>query len=800
MDDERGKSLVQSDFRHLGSETSLSGNGVGEADQWAERRLRREVWQYVALLRRRWWLLVVSCAITVGLAWWSQRDDLPHYTAQALLQQKSGASAIPLFGIGTGGGSRMDFGTQAEIIRSRSVIVPVVASLGLQLRLINRRDEWTDIVGKLEVDPNPPGRAYALIREGETLVLSRLRNGDKIATAYAGEPIEGPGFRLWLADPRAAEIPIHFSIRRAQRTIELFQRRVKVERGKGPDLLRLGFTDPDPRRAAAVTNTVAESYQSYRARAARESTSRRRTVIAEQLVDLADSLKVAENLLLDYQQSQELLDPGAEGSALFSARLQTENEIRQFRFEEGLLQSLIVGLRSAQASGSSAGLDEIMTRASEIFPAGQALHGRQQELEAERSRLTASRFGFTSQEPRVQVLDSLLASVQNQMRVAAEQSLDLLQSRLASAEERIGQLRYEVGVLPSRGAELGRYQQKVDAVQGVFDILVGKYFEAQIAEDVEVGDVEVIDAATAPLSPDPSNLGFYLFAALAVGLLVGSVGAIATEKLDPTIRNSWDAARATQLEILGQIPRLGRLTNGSEAAREGQEALRLIRTSIRFAGPSTQVLAVTSSEPSAGKTTTAANLAMSFASQGLKTVLIDADSRRPVVHETMSVPRNPGLTDVLTGDVRLEEAIKQAPISDSLHILPSGTRTERAPELIATDRFSDMLRQLRSEYESVIIDTPPILAVADAAVIGTLVDGTVVVARANQTNEEGLAAAVDRLRRVNAPILGIVLNAVPKGGAPGYGYGYYSYDYHEPNEGPPKERRKRFLLGGFAGR
>jgi uncharacterized protein involved in exopolysaccharide biosynthesis len=426
------------------------------------------------------------------------------------------------------------------------VIAPVVASLGLQFNLLDRRDEWGSIYGELEADPTAPASAFVLTKDGEMLVLTSLAAGDTLATSNADEPIEGPGFRLRLADPSAVQIPIRFSLWRRQGAIESFQRRIKVEKGKGAGLLRLGFTDPDPRRAAAVVNAAAESYRDYRARTARDAASRRRTVIADQLVELADSLRAVESLLLGYQQSQELLDPDAEGGALFSARLQTENEIRQLRFEEGLLQSLIVGLRSAEASGSSEGLGEIMTRASEIFPAGQALHSRQQQLEMERSRLTASRFGFTSQEPQVQVLDSLLASARNQMRVAAEQSLDLLRSRLASAEERHGQLRYEVGVLPSRGAELGRYQQKVDAVQGVFDMLVNKYFEAQIAEDVEVGDVEVIDAATVPRRPDPSTVGFYLFAALLVGFVVGGAGAIVIDKMDTKVRTAPDATRVTR--------------------------------------------------------------------------------------------------------------------------------------------------------------------------------------------------------------------------------------------------------------
>ena len=271
MDVEKQNALVKGDSQRVAAYEGQSSSGVGAAGGPDAKHLRRDVQHYIDLLLRRWWLILASCLVTVGMTWWKQKDRIPVYTAEALLEQRAGAAVAPLLGPALGRSG--DFGAQVEIIRSRSVIGPVVESLGLQLRLPERRAEWMDLVEKLEAEPNPPGRVYILTEERGTLVLSRARDGETIATAQPGEPIEGPGFRLWLADPGVARVPIQFSVRRAQGTVESFQGRLKVEMGKGPGLLRLGFTDPDPRRAAAVVNAVAESYQRYRGRVARDGIS-----------------------------------------------------------------------------------------------------------------------------------------------------------------------------------------------------------------------------------------------------------------------------------------------------------------------------------------------------------------------------------------------------------------------------------------------------------------------------------------------------------------------------------------------
>ena len=189
-------------------------------------------------------------------------------------------------------------------------------------------------------------------------------------------------------------------------------------------------------------------------------------MIADQMSDLVDSLRAAEGIVLDYLETSRVVNPEVEGGALLSSLIETENELREFRFQEGLLETLVIGLNSPDRADES--LQQLMSMGSELVPAGQQLTTRLQELELQRSELTASTFGRTASDPQVQVVDSLIASTKVQMRVAAEQALALLRNRLQATQQSAGQLQAQVGTLPVRAAEYSRRQDS--AMNGALDL------------------------------------------------------------------------------------------------------------------------------------------------------------------------------------------------------------------------------------------------------------------------------------------------------------------------------------------
>jgi polysaccharide biosynthesis transport protein len=733
-----------------------------------------ELGEYLEVLRRKWWLVLGGGLIALGATLWQERGAVPIYTAEVLLEQRREA---PLVGGGITGGAG-DFGSQVELIRSRAVAATVMDSLGLQLRILEPREEPTGIIGQVEVEPEVRPDAYTLAREGSTLLLLAGAGADTVTTAGLDDWIVGPGFRLRLADPGILNRePLHFTFQHRQAAIERLQRSIDVEPGRGPALIRVRYRHPDPVIAAAVVNAVAAAYQQHRAEAAREAASRRREVIARQLVEMADSLDAAQELVVEYQRSAGL-DPGMEGGRLTTMVLETESELRTLRFQESLLESLVAGLRG-DAQRQDESVHRILSLGSELVPAGPALHNRLQQLEIERSRLTASRFGRTGGDPEVEVLDSLMASTRGQIRIAAEQGLGHLRVRLRGTAERLAGLRAELGGTPGRTAELARLRQRADAVQDVVDVLVDRYFEAQVAEAVEAGDIAVVDPALVPLRPDPSHARLKYMFGLVAGLMVGAFGAVAMAYMDTSVRRAADARVATGLPLLGMVPRLLPSKQNAVTAAVGKEAFRALRTNLRLgAEEEPRVLSITSAEPQEGKSTVSVNLGTTLAEQALGDVLVmDADLRRPMVHQVFGVPRMPGLTDVLQGKATLLEAIWESPAQGKLHVLPSGSPVSNASELLGSPGFRTLLEELRTRYGHIVIDTPPVLAVTDGVVITRVVDGTIMVVRANQTHRVAIEHAMEQLRSVNASLVGVILNAVELNSGDGRQHYRYYQDY-----------------------
>jgi tyrosine-protein kinase len=273
-----------------------------------------------------------------------------------------------------------------------------------------------------------------------------------------------------------------------------------------------------------------------------------------------------------------------------------------------------------------------------------------------------------------------------------------------------------------------------------------------------------------------------------LGLLVGIGLAALREALDTTVKDAAGLAEQADAPVLSTVPfdtraRKAPLILADTTRSTRAEALRQLRTNLQFVNVDRPVrtILVTSAGPSEGKSTTACNLAIVFAEAGKRVVLVDADLRRPRLADYLNLEGAVGLTNVLVGQARLEVAVQQWN-GEKVFVLPSGSIPPNPSELLGSRHMTELLRRLEERFDAVIIDTPPLLPVTDAAVLASTVDGVVLVSRCGKTTVSQAKQAANSLKAVGARLLGCVLNMAPTRGADAYTY----YDYSRPEQRPQR--------------
>lgn len=345
----------------------------------------------------------------------------------------------------------------------------------------------------------------------------------------------------------------------------------------------------------------------------------------------------------------------------------------------------------------------------------------------------------------------------------------------------VAQLTGQLNGLKAQIAKTGSATQRANLVDQQSTLQVER---ATLQENAAVsGEGVILEASATPnpnrVSPKRARdvgLGFV------VGLLVGIGFAFLRQYLDDSVSTREDVDRATGgLANLGEIPlvrdwkdpEIPMVASVSEPASAAAEAYRSLRTAIQFAGLDNALVTiqVTSAKPGEGKTTTVANLAAALAKSGQRVAVVSCDLRRPRIHAFFGVANDIGFTSVALGSITLGDALQPSPFDDRILVLASGPIPPNPSELLASNRALDILTELSTMVDVVLVDSPPVLPVTDASVLARRVDGTILVATAGTTTRKDLAKALDALRRVGAPMLGTILNSVKVGG----GYAEYAY-------------------------
>ncbi len=334
-------------------------------------------------------------------------------------------------------------------------------------------------------------------------------------------------------------------------------------------------------------------------------------------------------------------------------------------------------------------------------------------------------------------------------------------------------------------------KKDVESNQEIYTNMLNRTKETGLAEKLEVSRISIIDYARPPIHPFRPNKKRSMQAAIILSLL-GSVGlAFFLEYLDSTVRTAEDVSSYLNLPFLGYIPSV----NNKEAGTESEKALicwqmtqstiiesyRSVRTSILFATPEDRRLnsiLITSSLPQEGKSFVSSNLSAVFCQLNERVILLDMDMRRPKIHKTLKIEQKPGLSDFLTGNIDLEKIIKPTSINN-LFIIPAGTVPPNPSELLSSRKINTLFEDLKSKFDRIIIDSPPVLSVSDTLLLGKIVDGIVLVIKGASTHLDAINSAKKKILEAKGKIIGVIVNNIN----PEREDKYYYYHYYYSEEG-----------------
>jgi len=348
---------------------------------------------------------------------------------------------------------------------------------------------------------------------------------------------------------------------------------------------------------------------------------------------------------------------------------------------------------------------------------------------------------------------------------------------------RVRGLESELLNLRGRTIQYNIFQREVDTNRQLYDALLQRYKEIGVAGGVGVNNVSVVDRAQVPERPSSPNIPLNVAISLLLGLLIGAGAAVALEQVDQTISDPKELESALGLPLLGTIPKalsddpVEELADPKTALVEAylSAQTRLVFTTDHGVP---RTLAVTSTRPGEGKTTTAYALARQLArSAGKRVALVDGDMRSPSLHHKFRVPAQPGLSNYLSGDEDLTSMLHE--IDSSLMLVSAGPVPPNAAELLTGDRLKKLLKELSSRFDHVVVDAPPVMGLADTPLIASVSEGVIFVIESHATSATAAGVAVSRLRDSSARLLGALLTKFePQKAQYGYGYGYdYGYGY-----------------------
>ena len=613
-----------------------------------------------------------------------------------------------------------------------------------------------------------------------------------------------------------------------ERLINIIKEVTTINPIKGSDIIEIKCKTDKPYTAALFANKIADTYILFNIENKRREVSGVREFAESQMKIVEEQLKKAEDEIRNYQKLHKVLGLSKETEEFIAQLTGAQTEYQKAKIERmGIEKNL--GAVKSQLTNEQKGFLESSTDIS--LPLLEDLKKSLSNLENTRASLLIQ--GHNLDDPKIKEIDGKIEAIKKKMNETIVpllknrgqidalsqvqnlllQSLQLqIEIEVAKAKENaykkiLNQYEKKFNQIPDNQIELARLERKRKANEKIYMMLLEKAEEAKISEASEIGTVSMLDRAIIPRKQIWRSKMLNIILGFIMGLIVSMGVAFVIEYFDTSIKGIEDIEKALKLPVLASIPSIfakgkkreevekieERLVTHYQPRSPISEAYRSLRTNLQFASVDGHIKSavITSSAPREGKTLTASNLAIIEAQAGLKTLLLDTDLRRPMIHNLFNLDKENGISRVLTGEIKLDEAIKKTEI-ENLYIITSGPIPPNPSELLASNRMKEILKVVRQKFDFIVLDSPPMIAVTDPVVLGQEADGIIFVIRSGITSRDIAEKCKSNAEYAKIKILGTVLNDVDIRNIYGtYNYYYNRYYYYYSDEEGKKKKKHR---------
>jgi len=718
--------------------------------------------EYGNLLYRRRWIILAVVVIFAALGVFQIKRSTPYYVTSAIVRYQSDPNKDAMVFDQTRGAATTqraeDLNTLIRLIESPALASAINDQIGNELRA-DRTAEGTSEV-------TPVGQLLkSIFAVRDSFVRSLLR----------AEPVD-------TKDPE--------NINKAR--VNNILRTISASRIRDTSLIQIEVRHPNRKSAARIANEAVDQLISIVAAQKREGLEYAGLYLRQELEEARLNLTKAEDDLRK-------LSGNSDNMVLAESRqiaIDTLVGLAKERDAQKLAVKMLEAEYSEQSdstrhfflASNDRSYQELIQKRNEVFLEG--LQGGYVPGSTLRNAVDAS----------LAAIDQLMSEARENLRVARLSELEVARLKLGALETRHTEQQKVVEGIESRMSEFRVAEREVQSAQGIYSTLLDRLKQIQLMQNLDATSILRFKDAEVPTFPAEPNVSVVLTLFILFGFALATGSIVLAHLLDRTVKNPAALESRFALPTLAVIPkiavgsakRVGVLPRNAQSVEA--EQFRSLRGSLLYAqaGRAPQVILVTSCLPSEGKSTVSTNIAAIFAERGDKTIILDTDLKRSMLHQTFGIARVPGLSDVLTGQKTLEE-VTVATEHPGLYVIPAGASTPAPTTLLESEAMGALLDELRKQYSTIIIDSPPSLGLSDPYVLTRRVDGIAIVVRHGKTPMEGLNRVLGKMRSMDAQLLGFVYNFMNMREQGSYAYEYgYGYGYHKKGkeaQNPTEEQK-----------